>query len=238
MKKQLISIFPDTDYLAAHFAGLLKKETEAKGEKPFTMALSGGSTPAAIFRYLSANHFHDINWTHVLFFWGDERCVDPDHKESNFRMAKENLLGPLGIPQNHIFRIYGELPPEQAASSYSRTIMENTLYADGLPRFDMILLGLGEDGHTASLFPGDDHAILSKKLCETVTHPQTGQKRVTLTFPVINGAEKVVFLVTGAGKAEMVKKIFEGDDKYPASLVKPVKGELLWLVDEGAGGLL
>jgi 6-phosphogluconolactonase len=236
MQKPMIRVFPDVRLLADHFAEFLEKFLADNPDKPVTIALSGGSTPAAIFRHLSEHYNDKIHWNQLQFFWGDERCVPPDHKESNYRMARETLLEPLGIPDENIFRVKGEMQPQEANLHYTQTILENVPQIDGYPRFDLVMLGLGDDGHTASIFPGDEKAIGSGKVCEWVSHPQTGQKRVTLTFPVINNAKKVVFLATGAGKAAMVKEVVGKNESYPASLVNPEKGELKWLMDEAAAG--
>jgi 6-phosphogluconolactonase len=234
MQKTIISVFPDIELLTQHFADTVKQVQSKITGRSLRIALSGGSTPAAIFRQLVSHHKEAINWKQIHFFWGDERCVPPDHGDSNYRMAMENLLEPLGIPAENIFRVKGELQPQEANDHYIRTLLENLPQVDGYPRFDLVLLGLGDDGHTASIFPGDEKAIASGKVCEWVSHPQSGQKRVTITFPMINNAREVIFLVTGAAKAAMVKEVVEGNKKYPASLVNPVKGKVKWLVDEAA----
>jgi 6-phosphogluconolactonase len=208
-----------------------------KDERKLTVALPGGSTPAMVFRYLSVRHKATIDWTKIDFFWGDERCVPPEHEESNFRMARINLMDPLGITEGNIHRVRGEDDPEQALEHYTRVLHSQVRQHDNLPSFDLILLGMGDDGHTASLFPDDESALASDDACIVASHPDTGQKRITLTLPVLNNARQVVFLVTGISKAEMVKKVLSPGkkDALPAAIVKPLNGEIVWLLDKEAG---
>jgi len=222
----------------------LEQLAEKMGKAPegefYTVALSGGTTPKQIFEYLVLQGQKAVNWNRILFFWCDERCVLPDSDESNYRMARLSLLENLGIPENHIFRIHGEVNPDEEAQRYGQIITENIPLKYGLPCFDLILLGLGEDGHTASIFPGNKQLFESEHLCEAVKHPQTGQQRITLTGQIINNATDVVFLVTGFGKAEIVSNILTTvKNDFPASLVNPVHGRLTWLLDKDAAtGLL
>jgi 6-phosphogluconolactonase len=170
----------------------------------------------------------------MLFFWGDERCVSPDSVDSNYRMARP-YLEKLHIPEDHIFRIHGEDEPTKEAQRYSKLLAETIPLKDGLPRFNLILLGLGEDGHTASIFPGNTRLFKSQHICEAVKHPKTGQQRITLTGTVINNAIDVAFIIKGAGKAKIVSKVMNQDiSDYPASLICPVHGRLTWLLDKEA----
>jgi 6-phosphogluconolactonase len=194
----------------------------------YTVALSGGSTPRGLHQELVTNFSEQLPWDKVFFFWGDERHVPPDFPESNFRMAKETLLSKLPIPAENIFRMPGELPDaNQAASIYEQTLREFFRPAPGqFPRFDFILLGLGPDGHTASLFPG------TKALEE-----QHSTWRITVTYPVLNGAANVMFLVEGSGKAEIVRKALKDPSaNLPCQKVRPVNGELMWYLDQAAAG--
>lgn len=216
---------------AEYFAGW------AKGRPRVNLALSGGSTPKALFRHWAAHYRESIGWENIYFFWGDERCVPPYHEESNFRMANECLLKPLGIPEHRIFRIRGEGEPAAEARRYAQVLQQNIPSRHGLPAFDMILLGMGEDGHTASIFPHQMGLITEAAPCAPAIHPDTGQLRITLTGPVLNNASEVVFLVTGAAKAGIVKEIIEGQEhslRYPAAHVAPKDGRLLWFLDEAA----
>jgi len=218
---------------------LTDKINDVPDEKFFTVALSGGTTPKLLFEYLARHGNKSVNWNKILFFWSDERCVLPESSDSNYRMARSSLLDKLYIPEEHIFRIYGEDAPEKEAQRYSNILSENIPLENGFPRFDLILLGLGEDGHTASVFAGNTQLFQSQQFCEAVKHPQTGQKRITITGPVINNAIDVAFLVTGSEKAEIVSKVL--NDKttdYPASLVCPKHGRLSWLLDKEAASLI
>ena len=236
-----VKIFQSVNDLAKFaLEKLAKKIGKVPKEKFYTVALSGGTTPKQLFEYLALNGQKAVNWNRILFFWCDERCVFPDSDESNYRMVRLHLLEKLGIPENHIFRIYGEANPDEEAQRYSQILTKNIDLKNGLPCFDLILLGLGEDGHTASIFPGNTQLFKSEQLCEAVKHPQTGQYRVTLTGRVINNATNVVFLVTGSGKAEIVFNVLTTvKNDFPASLVSPAHGRLTWLLDKDAAiGLL
>jgi len=214
---------------------LTLKMEEAPDKKWITVALSGGTTPGQLFDYIALHGQKAVDWNRFLFFWSDERCVLPDSEDSNYRMARLSLLEKLNIPNEHIFRIHGEADSTQEALRYSRILSEKIPSVNGLPCFDLILLGLGEDGHTASIFPGNMQLFQSEHICEAVKHPQTGQERITLTGTVINNANNVAFLVTGFGKAKIVSKVLNTTrNDFPASLVCPVHGRLTWLLDTDA----
>lgn len=238
----IIKIFRNIDelshYFAEHLASLLKKIPPGHN---FSMALSGGSTPEKVFEYLSGNYKDKIEWEKLLIFWGDERCVPPGDHESNFRMAKESLLDKVAVPVNNIFRIKGEEDPRVEAVRYAETVSQRVPMHNGIPRFDLVLLGMGEDGHTASIFPGDLHLFSSEKLFEVAVHPQTKQKRITITGKVINNAAHVIFIATGGSKSEIIERIIDkrpGWENLPASKVQPANGELTWLLDEDAAAKL
>jgi 6-phosphogluconolactonase len=238
-----IKIFPTPELLAEGFAKelirLIKVSSDRK--KTFTIALSGGSTPELLFTILGDQYSGSVAWEYVHLFWGDERCVPPESTESNFRMVKTKLIDKILIPAVNVHRIKGEAEPEIEAERYSEVISALTGKRNGLPSFDMIILGLGEDGHTASVFPGHLDLFKSNKICTVASHPVTKQKRITLTGQVINNAEAVVFLVTGKRKAEIVKGIIKKDlsaPNYPASLVVPASGYLSWFIDKDAASLL
>jgi 6-phosphogluconolactonase len=239
----VVKIFQSEDELAREFANeMVKMIIESAGKKQhFTIALSGGSTPEVVFTMISESFAKAVSWQHVHFFWGDERCVQPDDAESNYGMAWRKLLGNIEIPSANIHRIKGENDPEAEAVRYSEEIFSFTRKRNGIPVFDLVLLGLGEDGHTASIFPGHIGMFKSDKICEVTFHPVTSQKRITLTGRVINNADSVTFLVTGINKGEIVKKIFKKNPSsinYPASNVVPVYGRLYWFLDKEAGRLL
>lgn len=228
--------------LAKDFAGEIAKMINESGRRKrfMNIALSGGSTPKMLFSVLAEKFSDSVSWEWVHFFWGDERCVPPDSPESNFGMTKEVLFGKIRINDSNIHRIIGEDDPEKEAERYSEEISYFTRENNGLPVFDLIILGLGEDGHTASIFPGNNTLFSSDKICEVAQHPVTSQKRITVTGPVINNAGIIVFLVTGASKAKMVSEIIEnpGIVDYPAASVEPVHGTLKWYLDIDAASML
>ena len=233
-------ILQDPQELAAEaadlFLWLAEQAITARGQ--FTVALSGGGTPKAVYSALALARTR-LDWTKVLFFFGDERCVPPSHEESNFLMAQTSLFAPLNLPDNRIFRMKGEDDPDIASRDYE-TVMRRTLDSsvDGWPRFDLVLLGLGQDGHTASLFPGTAALEESNKWVVPGLAPTGIRQRLTLTLSVINHADVVLFLVAGAGKANIARDILEpsstGTRSYPASLVHPIAGRLLWFFDRAA----
>jgi 6-phosphogluconolactonase len=213
----------------------------AKKKKLVTIALSGGSTPELLFSIIGDRYSGSAAWKYVHFFWGDERCVPPDNPESNYGMTRKKLLEKINIPVANIHRIKGENVPEPEALRYSEEISAFTRKRDGLPLFDLIILGLGEDGHTASIFPGQNELLKSDNICEVAVHPITLQKRITITGRVINNSNSVTFLVTGEKKADIINKIITKSPSasdFPASGIVPVYGRLSWFIDEKAGSLL
>jgi len=203
-----------------------------------TIALSGGSTPKSLFDYWAGLPEEEIDWQKMKFFWGDERCVPPTDEESNYKMTREHLLDLVPVPKDHIFRIRGENDPEKEANRYGEILQHHLELVNGTPSFDLIMLGMGDDGHTASIFPHEMTLWDSGQNCVTASHPLSGQKRVSLTGKVINNARNVVFLVTGINKADKVKEII-GDPvlaakHYPAARVQPDSGNLFWFLDESA----
>ena len=210
-----------------------------RAEKKFHLALSGGSAPRSIYEHFPLHPMRQAAfWKNVHFFWGDERCVPPDHPESKYRMAYDAFLSKIPIPMENIHRIQGEASPEIEVSRYEREI-QNHLPAskNGMPQFDWIFLGMGTDGHTTSLFPHAQTLYEQKCLCVIAKHPETGQKRISFTLPLIKNASRVSFLVTGKEKAHVVKNIIKkapASSSYPASLVQPYHGILEWYLDEAA----
>jgi 6-phosphogluconolactonase len=202
----------------------------------FSLALSGGSTPRDLHLRLSSAPLKDqVDWTRVHIFFGDERCVPPDDPQSNYRMARETLLDRVPIPAANVHRMKGELPPEDAAAEYERELQ--AFFGDDPPRLDVILLGMGDNGHTASLFPGLT-AVHETERCVAAEYvAEVGMWRITLTPVVLNLGREVVFLVTGSGKASMLQHVLEGPfapDERPAQIVRPTPGEVTWLVDAAA----
>lgn len=196
----------------------------------FRLALSGGNTPRTVHAQLVALAA-DLPWNRVQITFGDERCVPPDHADSNYRMAKETLLDAAGIPAGNVFRIRGEIAPDDAARECEEKL---TAFASrlGEPRYvhDLVLLGLGEDGHTASLFPGSPALEETTRNVIPTTGPKPPPQRITMTFPLLNAARHVAFLVTGAGKHALVEEIVAGRGAHPAGRVRPTAGAVTWLV--------
>jgi len=206
----------------------------------FSIVLSGGSTPKNIYSLLADDeHAGQVDWGRLLVFFGDERCVPPQHVESNYRMARETLLDKVSLPAENIHRIRGEEPPARAAALYQAEL-EKVYPRESLPHFDLVLLGMGEDGHVASLFPGSQGLKERIRWVAPVEHHQPPLPlvdRVTLTMPVIKAARRVMLIVAGEGKAGRVAQAFENslsDELLPVQMVRPVDGELVWLLDEAA----
>jgi 6-phosphogluconolactonase len=231
-----IQISKSIEELSEAFAQILIGKVN-NSKDHFHIALSGGSTPKNIFEYLAAHHQNTIDWHKVKFYWGDERCVLSTDSESNYKMAYDSLLGKLKIPTSNIFRIKGENDPQREADDYNSEIQNHIKSENNFPKFDLIMLGLGEDGHIASIFPNQKSLLNSDKIYTTAVHPATGQTRITLTGRVINNASNVIFIVTGKNKARVVDEILnqkENYKDYPASFVNPQNGELYWLLDKAA----
>ena len=210
----------------------------------FTVALGGGNTPRKLYETLASDAYRaQVLWSNVEFFWGDERCVPPDHADSNFRMAQEALLSKVEFDPALIHRMRGESEDAGAsAAEYEGILRDRFELTDGkLPRFDLILLGMGDDGHTASLFPGTAAIHETKRMVVGHYVPKLGVNRVTLTPPVLNGAFEVFFLINGASKAEVLQSVLQGafqPDVYPSQIVQPQKGRLVFLLDRAAAALL
>jgi len=235
-----IFIYKNIDELAEGFSEILLHDVN-KSNDIFKLALSGGSTPKAVFDYLAENYKSKIDWEKINFFWGDERCVPPDHPDSNYLTAYKHLFSKIKIPEENIFRIKGEENPEVESKRYSEVILKNVSLVNSIPSFDLIMLGLGEDGHTASIFPDRLDLFQSNNICEVVIHPATKQQRITLTGKVINNAKKIVFLVAGESKRKVVGKVLNKKECFktiPASFINPTHGELIWLLDKEASRFL
>ncbi len=200
------------------------------------MALSGGNTPGGIFSLLASSPYRDrLDWSRLHLFWGDERMVSPEHQDSNYRLVQETLLEHIKIPHENVHRMRGEIAPEEAAAEYAELLHDH--FKESPPCFDLMLLGLGEDGHTASLFPGTDAVEECEKNAVAVFVPKLDAWRVTLTLPVLNAARKILFLVSGISKSEMVQRIMgnkQPDKEIPASMVNPQNGEIRWMLDSDA----
>ncbi|HJS23709.1 MAG TPA: 6-phosphogluconolactonase [Pyrinomonadaceae bacterium] len=222
----MIRIFDNPSELARgaaeHFVTLAQQDR-------FTVALSGGSTPKILYQLLADpdEPFRArVPWSKTHFYWSDERHVPPDHPDSNYRMAHEAMLSHVPVPESNVHRVSGENPSAQEAADEYEQIL--------VPRLDLILLGLGTDGHTASIFPGSDLLHETKRLVAAPWVEKLNTYRITMTLPLLNNGASIVFLVSGREKAEIVKEVLEGPKKYPAQFVQPTNGELIWMLDKDA----
>lgn len=239
--KQNVRVFPNPDKLAeaaaGFFAGAASRAIAARGR--FSVAVPGGSTPRLLFRILGSAYRESIRWKQVHIFWSDERSVPPDHEQSNYRLAYEELISKIPMPSANIHRIRGELDPAEAAREYEEELHRH--FGDpGIPVFDLILLGVGQDGHTASLFPDEETLKEDVRLVIPSYSEADGNWRVTLTLPVLNNAFDILLLVSGKSKAGIISEILEQGrrDNYPAGLVRPSRGSIIWFLDrEAASGL-
>jgi 6-phosphogluconolactonase len=225
------------DRAADHFVALVEAAIAARGQA--MVALAGGSTPRAMnARLATAPRREQVAWERVHFFFGDERCVPPEHADSNYRMTRETLFDPLGIDAAHIARIHGEDNPTAAAAAYQAQLVESLGAA---PTFDVVFLGMGPDGHTASLFPGTLAALDLTRLAVANFVPKFNSFRITLTPLIINAARNVTITAAGAEKAEALAAVISGPhepDRFPAQLVAPENGQLDWFVDTAAAAML
>jgi 6-phosphogluconolactonase len=223
---------------AAARAFVARAEGAINGRGRFAVALAGGSTPEATYGALSRDYADKLDWGRVHVFFGDERTVPPEHEDSNYRMVHETLLS--RVPVGSVHRMRGELPPGEAAAAYEEELRE-FFGTNGIPAFDLILLGVGEDGHTASLFPETSALDVTDRWAVANPVPKLETTRLTLTVPVINAARAVAFLVAGEGKAGALKKVLGGDADpraYPAKFIRPESGELTWMVERAVAGSL
>ncbi len=226
------------DRAAAEFIVDLSRNAAAE-RRTFSMALSGGTTPRGLYRLLALPPYREsIDWRAVHVFWADERSVPPDHEESNFRLAHDLLLSKVPLPKDHIHRIRGEIDPASAASAYEDEL--RSFFESAAMTFDLVLLGMGADGHTASLFPGDAALTERRRLAMSVPATESRLARITLTFAAINRARTVLFLVSGESKAPVIHDILDNGNRqvYPAGLVQPELGRPLWYLDGGASRFL
>ena len=220
---------------------LMKAKEKNKQSLPFNIALSGGSTPKLLFSILSKEYADSIPWHFVRLFWVDERCVAPTHAESNFGMTYENLLKNVPIQDSNIFRMSGEVDPEKEAKHYAAQLQTELPVRNDQPLFDLILLGMGDDGHTASIFPDNMSLLNSDDAVAVAVHPTSGQKRITLTGKVINQAEQVVFLITGSSKAAVLKQVIQRTKdfkKFPSSYIQSYSGPAEFYLDKAAAAEL
>lgn len=239
-----IAKYPDLDTLsqqAAQYTVQLANQAIVTHGR-FTIALAGGSTPKKLYALLAGEPYRSqIDWTSVEVFWGDERCVPPDSEDSNFHMAQEARLSKVPIPTSQVHRMPADQPDHEAACQAYTAEIRRTFGTDAIPSFDLIQLGIGPEGHTASLFPHQASLHEQQRLVMPVTVPKPPPERLTFTPPLLNAARHVLFLVAGAEKADVVHAILEGEyqpDQYPAQIVRPANGEVTWMLDTAAASKL
>ena len=238
-----INIFQDINKLSENFSvRLMEMVDEAfHSKKIFNLLLSGGKTPLIIYDYLSENFLKKMKWDVIHFFWGDERCVPSDYSESNFGQASKHLFKKIPISLANMHPIVGENHPYLEADRYSTLLHKHFNVINEIPEFDLIILGVGDDGHIASVFPSQLDIFNSNRLYEVTSHPQTGQQRITATGKLINNSSNIFFIATGEKKAEIVKQILNKENGYrnlPAALVLPSLGNIEWFLDNDAASLL
>ncbi|MFL5624993.1 MAG: 6-phosphogluconolactonase [Ktedonobacteraceae bacterium] len=239
-----VAIYPDTNTLsqqaAQYIVRLVQESIVTRGR--FSIALSGGSTPKVLYGLLGSEPYRDqIDWSKVDIFWSDERCVPPDSPDSNYAMAREVLLSRAPLSPQQVHRMPAERPDHDAAAQAYEHEIKQSFDTSGIPDFDLIQLGMGPEGHTASLFPHQASLHEQQRLVIFVTVPKPPPPRLTFTPPILNAARHVLFLVTGAEKADAVQAVIEGDyqpEEYPAQIVRPTDGEVVWMLDEAAAGKL
>ena len=211
-----------------------------KEKARFCIALSGGETPKNVYRQMGQDETNRlVDWSRVNVFFCDERAVPPDNPKSNYGMIEREWISHISIPQNNVHRMKGEIDPKIASEEYEREMRK--VFNHDPVIFDLVLLGVGEDGHTASLFPGTDAVLEKKALVESIFVRQINSWRTTLTVPVLNASREIIFLAAGKQKAAIVQGVLDAiipDTKLPASLIRPTEGTLCWMIDEGAGSLL
>jgi 6-phosphogluconolactonase len=239
-----VRVFADAGELARASAGEMAQAIEAAlaARDRCAVALSGGSTPRATFRLLASSPLRDrLAWDRIHFFWVDERHVPHDHSESNFRMAREAMLDIVPVPPGNVHRMRAENPDAAEAAAQYESELRSFFGRGEWPRFDFIQLGLGPDGHTASLFPGNPEVFESERWVVAPWVPAHHTFRITLTPPVLNHAARLLFLVSGEDKAHAVREVIAGErapERYPGQVIEPVEGTLVWMVDRSAARLL
>lgn len=237
----MVTTFKDiselSQYAAQAFVGIANKAIAERGR--FLVALSGGSTPMRLYELLGNKFQHDVDWSRVHFFWGDERCVPVEDAGNSYGQTKKVLFDKIG--KTNIHRVNSDLAPDSAATDYANTLKVFSEPPNDWPRFDLVLLGMGDDGHTASLFPNSPVDVTTPTLAVTANYQDRPANRVTLTQLVINDAREIWFMVAGKNKAETLLNVLDGAYKpkqYPAQRIKPTDGNLVWMIDAEAASLL
>ncbi len=232
-----VRIFETPKKVYKAIAKEIVKHAQKTNQPRFDIALSGGNSPKGLFKKMSKKYRNSIPWDRIHFWWGDERCVSPHDAESNYKMTVDYLLSKINIPKENIHRIKGERNPDEEAQRYSEEITLNLNSRNDIPVFDLIILGMGSDGHTASIFPNQMELLNTENICEVAQHPNSGQKRITLSGRVINNANRIFFLVTGENKAMRISEIMNDTDaakQLPAYHIAANSGRLIWFLDDAA----
>lgn len=232
-----VKIYKNPRKVSKAIAREIRNLTRESKNKILNIALSGGKTPELLFSVIVEKYKDAISWNRIHLWWVDERCVPPDNENSNFKMANELLLSQIDIPGENIHRIKGEQDPHKEAIRYAKEIKDNIKCRQGIPIFDIIILGMGDDGHTASIFPGQLDLINETNICAVSHHPLSGMQRITLTGSIIKNAKWIFFMITGGNKAQRISEIMNNEENaklLPAYYIEPVNGSLIWFIDEAA----
>lgn len=232
-----VKIFSKPKKVYRAVANEIFRFTQQSQQTRFDIVLSGGNTPKKLFRILGDDFTASIPWNRIHFWWGDERCVPPDDENSNFKTANDSLFSKISIPKKNIHRIKGENDPEEEAIRYNHEIEENLNYRGENPVFDLLILGLGEDGHTASIFPDQLELFEDERICAVTQHPITGDNRITLTGRALNNSNRIFFVVTGESKSMRISEIMNDNEAaklLPANYIEPKNGDLIWFIDDAA----
>ncbi|BCL80413.1 6-phosphogluconolactonase [Ktedonobacteria bacterium brp13] len=239
-----VTIFSDIDKLSRSAADYIVRvaHESVADHGVFTIALSGGSTPKKLYGILANEPYRSqLDWNKIEIFWCDERCVPPDDAESNYHLADEFLFSKLSIPASHIHRAPADAEDRDAASLAYTQEMRRVFHTDGIPRFDLIQLGMGPEAHTASLFPHQASLHERERLVMPVSVPKPPPARLTFTLPLLNAAQHILFLLTGSEKDAALAEVLEGaenGEEYPAQNIRPSQGKVTWMIDTGAAKLL
>lgn len=238
-----LKIYSSAIEIAENIALFIQKKAKQKAEnnQQLYLAISGGNTPKLLFDILAQKYKSTIPWNNIRFYWVDERCVSPEDAESNFGVVNQLLFSNIEINNSQIERIKGEAIPSEEVCRYDKILSSQLPIKKSTPVFDLILLGMGDDGHTASIFPNQLHIVHSLNNCELAEHPLSTQKRITLTTKVINNAHEVIFFVTGKNKSKILREIIQKEGnylQYPSAYIQLAYGFLTWMVDKEAAQLL
>jgi len=243
VKNSALRVFAELESLSRSAAQkIVEASVEAVSARgSFLLVLNGGGTPTRLFQLLGAEYRDQITWSKTHIFWGDERCVPPEDHESNYGQSWNILLSRVDLPASNIHRIKGELEPSEAANDYALILKQFASTPLDWPRFDLVLLGMGDDGHTASLFPGSEVNVSAPIIAVTAQYENRPASRLTLTPLVFNSARRIIFLVSGKSKSQTLASVLYGEyqpENLPAQRIRPTDGDLIWMVDQLAASKL